>query len=86
MGKRKWYSLIDKMYAVGNLEEAFQAVKKNKGAPGVDGVTIAKYEEKLEDNLRALQQKVKNKSYRPKPVKRVYIPKADGTQRPLGIP
>jgi RNA-directed DNA polymerase len=86
MGKRKWYSLIDKIYAMSNLEEAFQAVKKNKGAPGVDGVTIAKYEEKLEDNLRALQQKVKNKSYRPKPVKRVYIPKADGTQRPLGIP
>jgi RNA-directed DNA polymerase len=86
MEKRKWYSLIDKIYAISNLEEAFQAVKKNKGAPGVDGVTIAKYEEKLEDNLRALQQKVKTKSYRPKPVKRVYIPKADGTQRPLGIP
>ena len=86
MGKRKWYSLIDKIYAMSNLEEAFQAVKKNKGAPGVDGMTIAKYEEKLEDNLRVLEQKVKNKSYRPKPVKRVYIPKADGTQRPLGIP
>jgi RNA-directed DNA polymerase len=86
MKKRKWYSLIDKIYAMSNLEEAFQAVKRNKGAPGVDGVTIAKYEEKLEDNLRALQQKVKTKSYRPKPVKRVYIPKADGTQRPLGIP
>lgn len=86
MKKRKWYSLIDKIYAMSNLEEAFQAVKKNKGAPGVDGVTIAKYEEKLEDNLRALQQNVKSKSYRPKPVKRVYIPKADGTQRPLGIP
>jgi retron-type reverse transcriptase len=86
MGKRKWYSLIDKIYAMSNLEEAFQAVKKNKGAPGVDGVTIAKYEEKLEDNLRVLEQKVKNRSYRSKPVKRVYIPKADGTQRPLGIP
>ena len=86
MGKRKWYSLIDKIYAMSNLEEAFQAVKKNKGAPGVDGMTIAKYEEKLEDNLRVLEQKVKNKRYRPKPVKRVYIPKADGTQRPLGIP
>jgi RNA-directed DNA polymerase len=86
MEKRKWYSLIDKIYAISNLEEAFQAVKKNKGAPGVDGVTIAKYAEKLEDNLRALQQKVKTKSYRPKPVKRVYIPKADGSQRPLGIP
>jgi RNA-directed DNA polymerase len=86
LGKRKWYSLIDKIYAISNLEEAFQAVKKNKGAPGVDGVTIAKYEEKLDDNLRAIQQKVKTESYRPKPVKRVYIPKADGSQRPLGIP
>lgn len=86
MRKRKWYSLIDKIYAVSNLEEAFKAVKKNKGTAGVDGVTIAQYEEKLEDNLRALQQRVKTKSHRPKPVKRVYIPKADGSQRPLGIP
>lgn len=86
MKKRKWYSLIDKIYAMSNLVEAFKAVKKNKGAAGVDGITIAQYEEKLEDNLRVLEQKVKTKSYRPKPVKRVYIPKADGTQRPLGIP
>lgn len=56
MEKRKWYSLIDKIYEISNLEEAFQAVKKNKGAPRVDGVTIAKYEEKLEGNLRVLQQ------------------------------
>lgn len=84
--KRKWYSLIDKIWAMPNLAEAFQEVKANRGAPGVDGVTIKAFESNLEDNLEALQTALRNKTYRPKPVKRVYIPKADGTQRPLGIP
>lgn len=84
--KRRWYSLIDKIWAKPNLEEAFREVKRNKGAAGVDGVTIKAFESKLEDNVQALQHALQNKTYRSKPVKRVYIPKADGTQRPLGIP
>ena len=84
--KRKWYSLIDKIWSYSNLEEAFYDVKKNKGSYGVDKITIKEYESELEHNLRVLQQSLRDKSYRAKPVRRVYIPKADGTQRPLGIP
>lgn len=84
--KRKWYSLIDKVWAYSNLEQAFYGVKKNRGAHGVDKVTIKEYELELEHNLRMLQQALRDKTYRAKPVRRVYIPKADGTQRPLGIP
>jgi RNA-directed DNA polymerase len=51
MRKRTWYSLYDKVYKRTNLVSAFEQVKKNKGAPGVDKVTIEGYETKLEDNL-----------------------------------
>jgi RNA-directed DNA polymerase len=84
--KRKWYSLIDKIWAIPNLEEAFREVKRNRGAAGIDKVTIQAFESQLEDNVRALHHALRTKTYKPKPVKRVYIPKADGTQRPLGIP
>lgn len=84
--KRKWYSLIDKIWSIPNLEQAFREVKKNRGSHGIDKVTIKDYEIKLEHNLRVLQQSLKDKTYRTRPVRRVYIPKADGTQRPLGIP
>lgn len=83
---RKWYSLIDKIWAKPNLEEAFKEVKRNRGAAGIDRMTIKAFELQLEHHLEVLQQTLKHKTYRPKPVRRVYIPKADGTQRPLGIP
>src|SRR5690606_462500 len=86
VSKRKWYSLIDKIWSYSNLEQSFYDVKRNKGSHGVDNVTISDYELELEHNLRVLQQSLRDKSYRAKPVRRVYIPKADGTQRPLGIP
>ncbi len=73
--KRRWYSLIDKIWAVPNLEEAFREVKRNKGAAGVDQMTLKAYESKLESHVQALQHKLRSKTYRPKPVKRVYIPK-----------
>src|SRR5690606_20133860 len=84
--KRKWYSLIDKIWAIPNLEESYREVKRNRGAAGVDGVTVKAFASDVEDNVRALHDALRTKTYRPKPVKRVYIPKADGTQRPLGIP
>ena len=84
--KRKWYSLFDKIWAMPNLEGAFKEVKANRGASGVDKVTVKAFEVKLEDNLRALQTALRTKSYTPKPVRRKYIRKDDGTQRPLGIP
>lgn len=84
--KTKWYSLMDKIWAYSNLEQAFLAVKKNRGAPGVDKVTIKDFELELEHNLRVLQQSLRDKTYKARPVRRVYIPKSDGTKRPLGIP
>ncbi|MBG9795443.1 hypothetical protein ABD76_28160 [Paenibacillus dendritiformis] len=84
--KRRWYSLIDKIWAETNLKEAYLEVKRNRGGAGVDGVTIKAYESELEGNVQALHHALRTKTYRPKPVKRVYIPKADGTERPLGIP
>lgn len=75
MARRVWYSLYDKVYNKTNLEEAFRQVKKNKGAPGVDQVTIRDYGKDLERNLEALQEKLRQKTYRPKPVRRKMINK-----------
>lgn len=84
--KRKWYSLADKVWAMKNLEAAFYEVKKNRGAPGVDKVTIKSFELDLEHNLRMLHDQLRQKAFRPMPVRREYIEKDDGTDRPLGIP
>lgn len=86
MKRRVWYSLYDKVYRMENLLSAFEQIRKNKGAPGIDKVTIEEYEKELESNLEALQQKLKAKTYRAKPVRRKYIRKDDGKMRPLGIP
>src|SRR3989442_7495281 len=59
---------------------------KKEAAPGVDGETWRNYGETLEDNLQDLSHRLKRGAYRAKPVRRVYIPKADGRQRPLGVP
>jgi group II intron reverse transcriptase/maturase len=71
-------------YTVDNLRTCFVALAAKK-APGVDGVTKAEYGQNLEENLRELHQKLLQRSYRPQAVRRVEIPKEDGTLRPLGI-
>jgi len=71
------------------LKGCFRELKKGreeKKAPGIDGVTIKEYEVQLEENIKELVEKLKGKRYRPQPVRRVYIPKANGDKRPLGIP
>src|SRR6056297_115135 len=83
---KKYYSLIDKIYDKQNLIVAYQQVKKNKGAPGIDGVTIQTYGEKLHENTERLHLELKTGKYEPSPVRRVEIPKPDGSTRPLGIP
>ncbi|HSF33595.1 MAG TPA: hypothetical protein VLK82_24395 [Candidatus Tectomicrobia bacterium] len=69
---------------VDNLRACFEALEGTK-APGVEGITKAMYGQNLEANLQALHQKLHQRSYRPQPVRRVEIPKGDGTMRPLGI-
>lgn len=84
--KKKHHSLIDKVWNWKNLNEAWKKVKQNKGAGGVDRVSIEAFEANLEQNLNEIQRLLKQDRYVPNPVKRVYIPKPDGTKRPLGIP
>ena len=67
------------------LERAFRRQKRQASA-GVDGITVAEYEQNLEANLQDLCSRVHTGRYRPQPVRRVYIPKADGGRRPLGVP
>ena len=85
--KFKFYSLYDKTYRSDILEEAYRRVKANGGTSGVDGVTFADIKTKgIIEYLAELQEELKEGQYKPKPVRRVYIPKANGKKRPLGIP
>ena len=78
--------LMEKILSEENLEMAIRKVKQNKGAPGVDKMTVQEVEQWFEQYREELISKIMNKQYRPMPVKRVYIPKPNGKQRPLGIP
>jgi RNA-directed DNA polymerase len=81
-----WFRLIDKVYALKNLWSSWAKSAKNQGAPGVDGITIDRYEKDVEANLQRLSEQLRAGTYQPRPIRRTYIPKADGTMRPLGIP
>src|SRR6266581_355941 len=87
MQAHKAHSLIGQVYDPRNLARAWERVKQNKGAGGVDGVTVARFEEKRDFYLDLLQQRLKDGSYRPRPVRRVEIDKPGSvTKRALGIP
>lgn len=82
----KWFSLIDKVFATKTLEKAWQKVRANKGAAGVDKVSVERFEEHKDKYLAELQKELFTGQYRPQAVRRVNIPKGDGKTRPLGIP
>jgi RNA-directed DNA polymerase len=82
--KLQFTALLHHIYDPERLREAYLCLKK-EAAPGVDGETWRHYGETLEDNLQDLSHRLKRRAYRAKPVRRVYIPKADGRQRPLGV-
>lgn len=84
--KLKWHSIYGQILFDRKIKQAWLDVKENKGAGGIDGVTIESYEEKLDANLEHLLNKLRQKEYRPSPVRRRYIKKKNGKMRPLGIP
>jgi RNA-directed DNA polymerase len=87
-GAKKVHSLVDKVYKRKNLELAWARVKQNGGAGGVDGQSLADFEEGLDEQLDRLGQELRSDIYQPLPVRRHLIPKAGqpGQFRPLGIP
>lgn len=82
----KWHSLIDKVYAKGNLNDAWEQVNKNRGSSGVDRMTLHEFSKHLPQRLETLEKQISEGSFEPMPVRRVYIPKLGGGRRPLGIP
>lgn len=83
----KWFSLIDKVWSERTLELAWEKVKSNAGACGVDGITIDRFAKDSQKRLLAVKEQLKRGSYQPKPVKRVWIDKPGSVEkRPLGIP
>lgn len=78
--------LIERILSEENLKEAIKKVKANKGAPGVDKMTYEEIEDYFNKHKEEIITSIMNKTYKPQPVKRVYIPKSNGKLRPLGIP
>jgi RNA-directed DNA polymerase len=83
--KLRFTTLFHHVYSVDRLREAYYAVKRD-AAPGIDGQTWEHYGQELEENLHDLSERLRRGAYRARPVRRAYIPKADGRQRPIGLP
>lgn len=88
--KREMYrecpSLMEQVVSWDNLKQAIKVVKRNKGAAGVDGMTVNEVEKHIKEMLRPLRKKLLEGSYQPQPVRRIEIPKPNGQKRKLGIP
>ena len=82
----KFNTLMDKICRSDVLKEAWNLVYANRGSPGIDGESVKQIKEREEEFLKELREELVNRTYRVESVKRVFIPKANGKQRPLGIP
>ncbi len=78
--------LIDRILSDENIKAAIHAVKSNKGAAGIDKMPVGALESYLSEHGEEIKAQIRAKKYQPQPVRRVYIPKANGKMRPLGIP
>ena len=78
--------LMEVILSKENLNRAYKRVVANKGASGVDGVTVEELGNYIRKNKNEIVTSIRNRTYMPKPLRRVYIPKDNGKQRPLGIP
>ncbi len=87
-GAKKVHSLVDKVYKEKNLQLAWERVKANRGAGGIDGQTLADFRAGLQVHLKRLHDELRTDTYQPQPVRQVMIPKPGkpGQCRPLGIP
>ena len=84
----RFFDIYHLMYNEDWLHRAYRSVKSNNGSrtAGIDGLRMSDFEEDLEGNLQELRESLKDETFKPKPVRRTYIPKGDGRERPLGIP
>ncbi len=78
--------LIEKILSEENISEAIKRVKSNKGAPGIDKMTVNEIDEYFDEHKEDIKKSIMSMEYKPQPVRRVYIPKPNGKKRPLGIP
>ena len=78
--------LMEVILSQSNMERAIKAVRSNKGAPGIDKMTVNEIDEYFKNHMNEVKTSIKSKKYKPLPVRRVYIPKPNGKERPLGIP
>lgn len=78
--------LIEKITEEGNMRKVVQKVKSNKGAPGVDKMSVYEIDRYFDEHKEQICESMRDMKYKPLPVKRVYIPKPNGKKRPLGIP
>ncbi len=85
-GRDAYGDLIELVLDDDNIERALRQVVGNKGAPGIDGMSVFELQERLPANIEEIKSKVRAGKYKPKPVRRVEIPKPDGGTRTLGVP
>ena len=79
-------SLLEAVLAPENLDRAWQRVRANRGAPGIDGMTVKQFPAFHAEHWARIESMLREGTYHPAPVRRVYIPKPDGSERPLGVP
>ena len=84
--RRQMSQLLEEILSRENMILAYKRVKANKGASGVDGVTVEEIDEYLKENWAEIREQIRKRKYKPQPVRRVEIPKPNGGKRNLGIP